>query len=509
MVNRTLSILKLPPLKGEADEDSLMPNISNALSFHCVTLAKVKRWTLVMIILFRDNPPLRAEYFLDTPFEGKAISEVNRLELIAFLARRLLRINPTCTLALRYLTRVLERDIPIEQQDLEYTLFKDLDKDQIPRDALIVELCRSIRKIEPNNRFATIRMAQVAFSKIPIKKEDLIGTELENENPIHYSNIDLSAALSRQLIQCAIKEGHDLISDSAYAHLGLCLAFKAKLKAQDLLHTPFENNTLDSVNRAALIEYYSQFNSHSASIANAIKLNATIKKQKNSFENPYSPSDLMRLSISECRPEMLERITGAFDSRIQSYLALECIHQEQYMSMSATLFNAAFKLNEEEKVIQPNLLLGSAWEGHNPQSVPRYDFIAELCRKALSFDPKNAEALCLLGLSLSKGASLKKVDLKATPFAECPLEAVDRQRLVNLMYIKASLLSPYDEQELEELKKDPSVELIAIKLETPNPLAAYSSARNSQYSYPRLIQEERIEPEEECIARAKARLCKV
>lgn len=144
-----------------------------------------------------------------TSFEDKTLTIEDRVQLIAEFSRKLIKINPNCTTAIRYLARVIEEGATILPQDLLGTkfagslgpvdkaalaaeLYSNAEKDFCKTSHAEEDLSRQYLEVEYRQQDRRFRRSQnlvalalyVSEEANQIKKPMLLGSQWEHVDPM-------------------------------------------------------------------------------------------------------------------------------------------------------------------------------------------------------------------------------------------------------------------------------------------------------------------------------------
>lgn len=191
---------------------------------------------------------LDIETLKGTCFEGKSLEEVNQNEVEAMFYRKALSLDSKNAQALNELGACISYGAAIAVEDLIDTPFEGRALKDINRDELEAELYRKSLAINPYNSRALINLACCLFTQgVKIKPCDLLGTRFEKALPEEVELLELEAEWYRKIIL------FEPFNTSAISQLARCLAKGATIMPIDCTGTRFEGSQPNDVDRYKLV----------------------------------------------------------------------------------------------------------------------------------------------------------------------------------------------------------------------------------------------------------------
>jgi hypothetical protein len=404
---------------------------------------------------------------------------------VANLSRKLIKINPYCSTAIRYLVHSIQKGAKIVEEDLVGTSFEQdslalMEVNEL-KDQFMAELCRKILVINPRDANTLFLLAYLISQGVPAEADDFKGTRLEGAECEINDSIECASVLLRKLLSL-YSHTTDALYGDAYDVLLICLQHKrVALEIEDLKGTSFEGENLKEINRELLVKELAAKKldlKAFETLSNGLARYRVILGE--SGPTSYDGNRSVFVSNKTLSPAEIEIVV---DRHIQQYLEVEYVRQDRLFSLSYDLSEAADHFLKNPTVpITPKLLVGTQWEKEPPALVNRYEFIAEYCRLALKCYPKNVCALYTLGLCILKGIPTTPRDFYRSTFEKRPSEEGKPGELASVLYGRMRALD-------KKTKDD------ALKF-----LPRYSLPR---YSF-ETMREEQIEPERKKVITRRA-----
>lgn len=400
-----------------------------------------------------------------TSFENQSPTTEDRYQLIAELSRKLIKVSPRCSTAIKYLGRVIELGAPFLPQDLIGTKFEN-HFDSANSMEVASELYRKVLSINPRDSFTIYYLSMLIMSNaVSVVASDLLGTSFEGElYPEHLDKVAVGAALTRKVMDLYKVENQDFIYRLARKQLVLCFCVdQAELTEEDLEGTPFQGEPLDGLNCeencGRLKEWIEKAGCLAfTSISNAL---ARVRNAQRYYLNAtrHHACDLASQIRDASRSSMVSPDKGIFYQLIKNhacenfsrrYLEVDYIKQEYLFMISRDLTASAIDIYKADRISR-SMLLGSQQE-HYKRQVNKYELMAEFCRKAMALTPTSTDTMRVLALSIRKGIKLTWSDFEVADAQRTGVDSTDRAAVVLGLYKKAVLIEPYNKAALEDLK---------------------------------------------------------